>query len=61
MVPAGLEIVDGSISNDGVLGEDGTIRWNVEQVAGANEYGEPGTCCNWILRNQTKKRRKLIT
>ncbi len=42
-VPAGLEVVDGSIDNQGVLADDGTIRWEIDKVEGTNEEGDPGT------------------
>lgn len=41
-VPAGLEVVDGSIDNNGVLANDGTIKWTMDKIDRANDSGEPG-------------------
>lgn len=41
-VPAGLEVIDGSITKGGVLSDDGTIKWTVDELAGADESGEFG-------------------
>lgn len=43
LVPTGLEIIEGSIDNNGVLAKDGTIKWTVDKVDGVSAEGEPGT------------------
>jgi len=41
-IEEGLIFVEGSITNGGIL-KDGTITWNIPELEGADEEGNPGT------------------